>query len=352
MDVTEAHDRLADLLSEVGRQAGWATAGPYAARYVLPHALTAAELSVRTIDFAGRVDRCLALVEDSAVFAARRVHGRAVEWLDDLRRLAHLCPAGTRVGGPVPLLGLDARLYQHLELAVGFELAEQMSELQLSEFEDLTDRGDEAGALEWLKANRPDYRQVVADTMQRAWDRVLGGWDPPDDTPGDSAGSLARSLYQRWQRDPLGHHGDLDEAAEAAERAVRLTGPDHRSRTGRMIQLAQVLGDRIARGTGRPGDLDRLVEVRAELVARPDLEVPGVTHNLYGDCLLERWRRDPDNRAADLDVAAAAYERAVELLQRCRPGCRHRGIRPCGRAVAGRRRRPDRAHGPARQRVP
>jgi hypothetical protein len=60
-----------------------------------------------------------------------------------------------------------AHIYETLELRVGMKLAEQMSDAQLDEFEGFIDRNDEAGALKWLEANFPDYKQVVADELEK-----------------------------------------------------------------------------------------------------------------------------------------------------------------------------------------
>jgi Protein of unknown function (DUF5663) len=60
-----------------------------------------------------------------------------------------------------------AHIYETLELRVGMKLAEQMSDAQLDEFESFIDRNDEAGALKWLEANFPNYKQVVADELEK-----------------------------------------------------------------------------------------------------------------------------------------------------------------------------------------
>ena len=60
-----------------------------------------------------------------------------------------------------------AHIYETLELRVGMKLAEQMSDSQLDEFEGFIDRNDEAGALKWLETNFPDYKQVVADELDK-----------------------------------------------------------------------------------------------------------------------------------------------------------------------------------------
>jgi len=57
---------------------------------------------------------------------------------------------------------LLAHIYETLEMRVGMKLAEQMSDAQLTEFEQFIDRNDEAGALHWLETNFPNYKDVVA----------------------------------------------------------------------------------------------------------------------------------------------------------------------------------------------
>jgi hypothetical protein len=58
-------------------------------------------------------------------------------------------------------------IYETLELRVGIRLAEQMSDAQLDEFEGFIDRNDEPGALHWLETNFPDYKQVVAEELEK-----------------------------------------------------------------------------------------------------------------------------------------------------------------------------------------
>jgi hypothetical protein len=58
-------------------------------------------------------------------------------------------------------------IYETLELRVGMKLAEQMSDAQLDEFEGFIDRKDDAGALKWLESNFPNYKQVVAEELEK-----------------------------------------------------------------------------------------------------------------------------------------------------------------------------------------
>ena len=60
-----------------------------------------------------------------------------------------------------------AHIYETLELRVGMKLAEKMSDAQLDEFEGFIDRNDEPGALKWLETNFPNYKDVVADELEK-----------------------------------------------------------------------------------------------------------------------------------------------------------------------------------------
>jgi hypothetical protein len=62
---------------------------------------------------------------------------------------------------------LLAHIYETLEMRVGMKLAEQMSDAQLTEFEQFIDSNDESGALKWLEANFPNYKDVVASEFER-----------------------------------------------------------------------------------------------------------------------------------------------------------------------------------------
>jgi len=58
-------------------------------------------------------------------------------------------------------------IYDTLEMRVGVRLANQMTDQQLDEFEAYIDRNDQEGALQWLEANFPDYKNVVADELDK-----------------------------------------------------------------------------------------------------------------------------------------------------------------------------------------
>src|SRR4029079_10095410 len=67
-----------------------------------------------------------------------------------------------------------AHIYETLELRVGMKLAEQMTDAQLDEFEKYIDANDEAGALKWLETNFPNYKDVVADELEKLKTEIKG----------------------------------------------------------------------------------------------------------------------------------------------------------------------------------
>ncbi|HKX73754.1 MAG TPA: DUF5663 domain-containing protein [Candidatus Saccharimonadales bacterium] len=68
-------------------------------------------------------------------------------------------------------------LYEELELRVGTRLSEGMSDDQLAEFEKLIDANDEQGALKWLEANRPNYKDVVSEELEKLKQEVASNTD-------------------------------------------------------------------------------------------------------------------------------------------------------------------------------
>ncbi len=82
--------------------------------------------------------------------------------LDD-NFLAELGLAALPADEKKALLG---QIYETLEMRVGTKLAENMSDTQLSEFEQLMDANDEAGAFKWLQTNVPNYKEVVAAELE------------------------------------------------------------------------------------------------------------------------------------------------------------------------------------------
>ena len=68
---------------------------------------------------------------------------------------------------PVEKNKMLAHIYETLEMRVGMRLAEKMTNEQLDEFEAFINNNDEAGALKWLETNFPNYKQVVAEELEK-----------------------------------------------------------------------------------------------------------------------------------------------------------------------------------------
>ncbi|HET9411925.1 MAG TPA: DUF5663 domain-containing protein [Candidatus Saccharimonadales bacterium] len=68
-------------------------------------------------------------------------------------------------------------LYEELELRVGTRLSDGMSDDQLAAFEKLIDANDETGALKWLESNRPDFKDVVADELEKLKEEITTNRD-------------------------------------------------------------------------------------------------------------------------------------------------------------------------------
>lgn len=56
-----------------------------------------------------------------------------------------------------------AYIQEELEVRIGERISEGLTEVQLNEFDMIT---DQAEATKWLEANRPDYRDIVTQTIE------------------------------------------------------------------------------------------------------------------------------------------------------------------------------------------
>lgn len=104
---------------------------------------------------------------------------------------------------------LLAHIYETLEMRVGMKLAEQMSDAQLSEFEQFIDRNDEAGALRWLETNFPNYKDVVAAEFERlkaevkqAAPQIMGASQQPPMSPQQSYAAPQQPYAQPQVQQP------------------------------------------------------------------------------------------------------------------------------------------------------
>lgn len=60
-----------------------------------------------------------------------------------------------------------SHIYETLEMRVGIKLASKMSDAQLDEFEGYINKNDQKGALTWLETNFPNYKDVVAEELNK-----------------------------------------------------------------------------------------------------------------------------------------------------------------------------------------
>lgn len=60
-----------------------------------------------------------------------------------------------------------SHIYETLEMRVGVRLASNMTDAQLDEFESFINKNDEEGALGWLETNFPNYKDVVAEELDK-----------------------------------------------------------------------------------------------------------------------------------------------------------------------------------------
>ena len=54
-------------------------------------------------------------------------------------------------------------IQEELEIRIGEKISKGLTEAQLNEFDKIT---DQAEAAKWLEMNRPDYREIVARTVE------------------------------------------------------------------------------------------------------------------------------------------------------------------------------------------
>lgn len=58
---------------------------------------------------------------------------------------------------------------EELEIRIGERISRGLTEVQLNEFDMITDQDE---ATEWLERNRPDYREIVARTIAEMKDEI------------------------------------------------------------------------------------------------------------------------------------------------------------------------------------
>lgn len=62
-----------------------------------------------------------------------------------------------------------AYIQEELEIRIGERISKGLTEVQLNEFDQIT---DQAEATKWLEENRPDYREIVTRTINEMKDEI------------------------------------------------------------------------------------------------------------------------------------------------------------------------------------
>ncbi len=60
-------------------------------------------------------------------------------------------------------------IQEELEVRIGERISKGLTEVQLNEFDRIT---DQAEAAKWLEKNRPDFREIVARTINEMKDEI------------------------------------------------------------------------------------------------------------------------------------------------------------------------------------
>ena len=63
---------------------------------------------------------------------------------------------------------------EQLEIRIGERISKGLTEVQLNEFDQIT---DQVAAAKWLEINRPDYREIVARTIAEMKDEIRANRD-------------------------------------------------------------------------------------------------------------------------------------------------------------------------------
>jgi hypothetical protein len=102
---------------------------------------------------------------------------------------------------------LLAQIYETLELRVGMTLANQMTDDQLKEFEQFIQSNDERGALTWLETNFPNYKQVVAQELEKLKNElqqnapaIIDAINNPPQAPAQYDQQTEQAQYQQYQQ--------------------------------------------------------------------------------------------------------------------------------------------------------
>jgi hypothetical protein len=103
------------------------------------------------------------------------------------------------------LLELGRRTFEEMEQRVGERLSAGLTDAQLDEFEKIIDGGDHDAAHKWLVTTRPDYRDVVAQELDRIVDEVVEtvtSGEGPEEESGEPDAAPAAEAVESVRTDP------------------------------------------------------------------------------------------------------------------------------------------------------
>ncbi|MBR0403286.1 hypothetical protein IJI55_01930 [Candidatus Saccharibacteria bacterium] len=66
-----------------------------------------------------------------------------------------------------------ASLQGELEMRVGHKMSEGMSDAKLLEFDELSQSGDTEAIQMWIRTERPDYREIARDELEKLTEEII-----------------------------------------------------------------------------------------------------------------------------------------------------------------------------------
>ncbi|MBR3135361.1 hypothetical protein IKG54_02220 [Candidatus Saccharibacteria bacterium] len=64
-------------------------------------------------------------------------------------------------------------LQSELEMRVGHRMSEGMSDAKLLEFDELAKSGDTAAVQQWIRQERPDYKEIAKDELEKLTSEIM-----------------------------------------------------------------------------------------------------------------------------------------------------------------------------------
>ena len=73
--------------------------------------------------------------------------------------------------------GFLSSLQSELEMRVGHRMSEGMSDAKLLEFDELAKSGDAAAIQRWIRRERPDYKEIAREELEKLTSEVISRRD-------------------------------------------------------------------------------------------------------------------------------------------------------------------------------